>query len=90
MVRALASHQFVPGSISGVISHMWVKFVIGPLPCSERFFSGFSGFPFSPKTNISKFQFDLDYCQAYCHELRVIALAFLVFDIKLLADSLSA
>ncbi|XP_015771854.1 PREDICTED: oxysterol-binding protein-related protein 1-like [Acropora digitifera] len=24
----------------------------------ERFFSGYSGFPFSPKTNISKFQFD--------------------------------
>ena len=25
---------------------------------SERFFSGYSGFPLSPKTNISKFQFD--------------------------------
>ena len=28
--------------------------------CSERFFSGYSGFPLSSKTNISKFQFDLE------------------------------
>ena len=34
---------------------MWVEFVVGSLRCSERFFSGF---PFSSKTNISKFQFD--------------------------------
>ena len=32
--------------------------VVGSLPCSERFFSGYSGFPLSSKTNISKFQFD--------------------------------
>ena len=25
-------------------SHMWVEFVVGSLPCSERFFSGYSGF----------------------------------------------
>ena len=31
---------------------------IGSLLCSERFFSGYSGFPLSLKTNISKFQFD--------------------------------
>ena len=37
--------------------HMWVEFVVGSLRCSERFFSGF---PFSSKTNISKFQFDLE------------------------------
>ena len=30
------------------------------LPCSERFFSGYSGFPLSSKTNTSKFQFDLE------------------------------
>ena len=40
--------------------HMWVEFVVGSLLCSERFFSGYSGFPLSPKTNISKFQFDPD------------------------------
>ena len=39
---------------------MWVEFVVGSRPCSERFFSGYSGFPLSSKTNISKFQFDPD------------------------------
>ena len=38
--------------------HMWVEFIVGFLPCTERFFSGYSGFPVSSKTNISKFQFD--------------------------------
>ena len=37
---------------------MWVEFVVGSLTCSERFFSGYSGFPLSSKTNISKLQFD--------------------------------
>ena len=37
---------------------MWVEFVVGSLLCSERFFSGYSGFPLSSKTDISKFQFD--------------------------------
>ena len=27
----------------------WVEFVLGSLPCSERFFSGYSGFPLSQK-----------------------------------------
>ena len=30
---------------------MWAEFV-GSLLCSERFFSGYSGFPLSSKTNI--------------------------------------
>ena len=47
---------------------MWVEFVVGSRPCYERFFSRYSGFPLSSKTNISKFQFDLDYCQALYHE----------------------
>ena len=38
--------------------HMWIEFVLGS--CSEWFFSGFSGFPLSSKTIISKFQFDLE------------------------------
>ena len=48
-------------------------------------FPGYFGFPLSSKTNISKFQFDLDYCQALYHEplARVIAQALPVFDIKL-------
>ena len=40
--------------------HMWVEFVVGSLLCSERFFSGYSGFPLSSKTHTSKFQFDLE------------------------------
>ena len=56
---------------------MWVKFVVCSRPCSERFFSGYSGFPLSSKTNISRFLFDLDYYQAIYHEplAREIALA---------------
>ena len=44
-----------PGFESWRQHHRWVEFVVGSLRCSERFFSGF---PFSSKTNISKFQFD--------------------------------
>ena len=47
-----------PGFKSRRRHHMWVEFVFGSLPCSERFFSGYSDFPLSSKTNISKFQFD--------------------------------
>ena len=47
-----------PGFKSRRRRHMWVEFVVGSLPCSERFFSGYSGFPLSSKTNIFKFQFD--------------------------------
>ena len=47
-----------PGFKSSRRRHMWVEFVVGFLPCSEKFFSGYSGFPLSSKTNIFKFQFD--------------------------------
>ena len=47
-----------PGFDSQTLRHMWVEFVVGSLLCSEGFFSGYSGFPLSAKTNISKFQFD--------------------------------
>ena len=47
---------------------MWVEFVVGSRPCFKRIFSGYSGFPLSSKTNRSKFQFDLDYFQAFYHE----------------------
>ena len=61
VVRALASHQCGPGSIPGLsVIYMWVEFVDGSCSCSERFFSGYSGFPLSSKTNTSKFQFDLE------------------------------
>ena len=47
-----------PGFKSRRRRHMWVKFVVGSLLCSERFFSAYSGFPLSSKTSVSKFQFD--------------------------------
>ena len=47
-----------PGFKSRRQRHMWVEFVVGSLPCSERFFSGYSGFPLSSKPNISKLQFN--------------------------------
>ena len=51
-----------PGFDSRTRRQMWVEFVVGSRPCSERFFSGYSGysgFPLSSKTNISKFQLTL-------------------------------
>jgi len=57
VVRALASHQCGPGSTPGH-GVMGVEFVVDSRPCSERFFSGYSGFPLCSKTNNSKFQFD--------------------------------
>ena len=35
--------------------NMWVEFVVGSLLCSKRFFSGYSGFLLSSKTNTFKF-----------------------------------
>ena len=64
VVEHFASHASLPPMWPGFDSRtrrqMWVEFVVGSRPCSERFFSGFSGFPLSSKTNISKFQFDLE------------------------------
>ena len=40
-----------PGFDSRSRRLMWVVFVVGSLLCSERFFSGYSGFPLSAKTN---------------------------------------
>ena len=57
-----ASHcQCSLGSIPGlgVVCGLSL-FNVNSRPCSERFFSGYSGFPLSSKTNISKFQFDLE------------------------------
>ena len=74
-----------PGFDSRTRHHMWVEFVVGSLPCSKRFSSGYSGFPLFSKTNISKFQFDLDCCQALYHEplAQVIVQALPVFGIKI-------
>ena len=60
MVRALASHQCVPGSIPGpgVICGLSLLLVLALAP---RVFLRFSGFPPSSKINISKFQFDREF-----------------------------
>ena len=61
MVRALASDPCGPGSnpaVDAIIT--WVEFVVGSLPYFERFFSGYSGFSHSSKTNTSKFQVALE------------------------------
>ena len=34
-----------PGFDSRTRRHLWIEFVVGSRPCSEGFFSGFSGFP---------------------------------------------
>ena len=49
-----------PGFKSQYRCHMWVEFLVGSLVCHKRFFSGYSGFPLSSKTNVwwTKFQFD--------------------------------
>ena len=55
----LASNQCDQGSIQAG-SDLWVEFVVGsPDPCSEGFSPGVPVLP-STKTNISKFQFDLE------------------------------
>ena len=41
------------------------EFVVGSLPRSQRFFSGYSGFPLSSKTDTSKFQFDLKHTNTF-------------------------
>ena len=44
-----------PGFRSWRQRHMWVEFVVGSFPCSERFFSGYPCFLLSSKANTSKF-----------------------------------
>ena len=56
-----------PRSDSRTHRHMWVEFVVSSRP----WFLQNSGFPLSSKTNISKFQFELDYCQTLYYELLV-------------------
>ena len=45
-----------PGFNWETLCHMWVEFVVCSLHFSKRFFSGYSGFFLSSKTNISKFR----------------------------------
>ena len=54
--------------------HMWVEFVVGSRPCSERFFSAYSRFPVPYKTNTSKFQFVLESVPNKCCALNTLTL----------------
>ena len=52
-----------PGFKSRRRRHMWVEFVVGSLPCLERSFSRYSGFPLSskptfPNSNLTRNQID--------------------------------
>ena len=47
-----------PGFDSCTRRHLYVEFVVGSRLCSERFFSGYFGFPLSSKINVSIFLFD--------------------------------
>ena len=49
-----------PGLDSRTRRHMWVEFVVNSRPCSEGFSPGTLVFLPPQKTNISKFQFDLE------------------------------
>ena len=81
VLRALVSHQCVPGFpgprvICGL--SLWLVLFLAP--------RGFSpGTPASPllKTNISKFRFDLDYCQALNHGPLARVLAKVIYIIQL-------
>ena len=85
VVRVLASHQGVLGSIPrpGVI-HVCGLSLLLFLFLALRLFFGYSSYPLSSKTKISKFHFNLDYCQALYHEplAQMIVPALPVFDIK--------
>ena len=58
IVRALASNECGPGSISGLAVICGLSLSVDCRPCFERFFSGYSGFPSPQKTNITKSLFD--------------------------------
>ena len=72
-----------PGFDSRTRRHIWVEFVVGSRPCSERFFFGYSGFP-SPQKPTFPNSNSIWNCQALYHEplAQVIAQALPVFDIK--------
>ena len=63
VVRAFASHRCGSVSNPGVDAICGLSFVVGFLPCSERFFSGYSGFllpqkPPLPNSNSTRNQVD--------------------------------
>ena len=58
LVKALASHPCVTGSIPVPDVMSWLSVFLLILSLLREFFSGYFGFPISAETNISIFQFD--------------------------------
>ena len=46
------------GELACMYTSLRVEFVVSSFPCFESFFSGYSGFIVSSKTNMFKFQFN--------------------------------
>ena len=59
MVRALASHQFCPGSIPGAVAICGLRLLL-VLVFAPTVFLRFSDFPSTTKNDISKFKFDME------------------------------
>ena len=69
------------------ISRPGFKIPIGGfLPCSERFFLGFSGFHLSSKATTSKFHFDLEQTETY-KQVRNILTVFVLSKLPFLSGS---
>jgi len=60
LVKPLPFQQCGPGSISGVDATSGLSLLLVSGPCPKAFFPGFSDFPPSTKTNMSRFQFHLE------------------------------
>ena len=54
-----------PGFDSHTWRHMWVEFVVGTVPCSKNFFSGYSSFLLSKNSSRLKFRFVLEQTDIY-------------------------
>ena len=67
MVRTFASHQCGPGSINRLSVICGLSLLLVLVLAPRGFSPGTPVFP-SPQKPISKFQFNLDYCQALYHE----------------------
>ena len=70
VVRALASHKCGPGSNPGVEGLCGMSLLSDLSLAPRGFFSGYSGFLLSLKTNTSKFQFELKRTETFQRVLK--------------------
>ena len=83
-MRASGFHQSGPGSFPGVDANCRLRFVVGSRPCSEGFSPGTTVFLPSTKTNILKFQFDLETVDKRATLWKTLKFPFIYFIIYLL------